>query len=138
MKNNYKILMTLGIVILLIPFLGIPNLFKAIIEFVVAILLIGIALLGRLAYRSSMNTDHEPIFEESNGEMETASVVAIKEGFDDENDYLEEDEELEEEIVESDDLTEESQFEDEELEEEDDDELTEDDIELVEEEEEEK
>lgn len=98
MKKNYRILMTLGIIILIIPFLGIPNVFKTIMEFVIGILLIGVSLINKISYRALSGDSHEPIFEESNGEMNVASHIVEEEGFDDEGDYLVEDEELEEEL----------------------------------------
>lgn len=62
MDKNYKVFLIIGVVVILVPFLGFPEIFKSILLFISGIVLIIISLM----YRSR----HGLIEDESNDELE--------------------------------------------------------------------
>ena len=64
MKKHYKWVMIGGVIIFLLPLIGIPNSWKMIIQFVVGLGLIGLALIEKQMFVFS-ETPEEPVFEES-------------------------------------------------------------------------
>jgi len=64
MKKHYKWVMIGGVIIFLLPLIGIPHLWKTIIQFVVGFSLILLALIEKQMFVFS-ESQEEPIFEEN-------------------------------------------------------------------------
>lgn len=64
--KNYRFLGLLGFILLITPFLGIPSVFKTIIIFVIAILLLFYSFILRSASRQLEKDSQDSTFAESN------------------------------------------------------------------------
>lgn len=69
MTKHYRILFALGFIVFILPFLGIPDTYKVIIQFVVGFILILLSSLYRFWYKENKKGHEEAVFEESNGEV---------------------------------------------------------------------
>lgn len=102
MTKHYRILFSLGLIIFILPFLGIPDTFKTITQFVVGFILITISYLYRYWYREDKRGAGESVFEESNGEDEEVVHYTEEDVVADEEDEVEE---IEEEVEDEEETT---------------------------------
>ena len=95
--KNYKLICVLGIIVLIVPLLGIPQFFRNWIIIIIGIVLIAYSIRIRYLIRKEVGLDKKEIFVESNAEIEKKDEsVEIK------KEILEEAEQIEEEIIEKD------------------------------------
>lgn len=70
MDKNYKLFLTLGIVILIVPFLGFPEVVGSVILFIIGVILIVVSLMYRTHFSMSFDDSHdersETIYVDSN------------------------------------------------------------------------
>lgn len=113
MDKNYKLFLILGIIIILIPFLGFREIFTTILLFIVGVILVVVSLMFRATIMSSRD-DEETIFmdshvEESDTEVEEGDIEEIDEEEDEDEQVkeieieIDEDDEIELKVIKEDD-----------------------------------
>lgn len=86
MIRNYKLFLGLGLITLVIPFLGIPEIFKNIILFAVGFILIILGLVYRSVSRRNSSFEEETFLESGEDEdVEEDSVLLAEDGSDTES-----------------------------------------------------
>lgn len=70
--TNHRLFLWIGGALIILPFLGIPESWKHLIIFIIALALIAIALIIRSAEQEQRPQSHEPVFEEASGDHKQA------------------------------------------------------------------
>jgi membrane protein implicated in regulation of membrane protease activity len=92
MITNYKTILWLGIILLIIPFLGVPSSWKDFMLFIIALILISISLFQRNSEKMKINGENdEDVFVE-NGDAEEETKLEDSEEVDEEDEENENEE----------------------------------------------
>lgn len=91
--KDYKLLFVLGLIVLLVPFFGIPELYKNWITSIVSLFLIGFSIYIRSQVKKELDSKEDVFVESSNSFNDEIKEEVFEEGEQFENRLMEEDDE---------------------------------------------